>query len=394
MVGLIYLDATYAGHRLLTGKENGWSDAQKQSTEKQGLDALRMSLGHPLQYSESVTCLVASVHGMDVGSVPERFIVASKLWAAGISAEYLPQSGVMLSLLRRFNEAGDDNSSTASDWSLPELFGACSVLSIPFVVVVQGHLLKEKSMVRLRRVSTTDVSASTSSAGGNSDEIIVLLEDLASSIRGDSAIASTTEDESADQTFANQSNGPHREVRCDCIFVDQDQYYGQSAGRDVSKTETPHWRSYLKNMKTVGLLAENFLTSHLDSRSQVALGIQGWPVFAVSGVDIWVLREFGTELMRRERAEQSAVGASTSVSQRHPEHSRALKTLSSAIDNYMRRNGLWGGVKGKQATGQREREKSSVNLLTMLLYSKPDDRFDLISLECSSRCHDKGKSRM
>ncbi|GKY90546.1 hypothetical protein MPSEU_000028300 [Mayamaea pseudoterrestris] len=391
MVGLLYLHAAYAGQAVTLGKDNGWSDTQKHPSDKQGLDALRVSLGHPFQFARSVTCLIASVHGMDAGSVQERFVVARRLWTEGISAEYLPQSGVMLSLLRRFNDAGDDNSVNASDWTLSELFGACSVLNIQFVVIVQGHLLKEKSLVRLRRVSTEDMASSTLGAGS---EIMVALDDLASSIRGDASVMNASEDGQPANISGSLNGRVSKDVSCDCIFVDQDQYFGSSAGREVSKNETPQWRSYLKNMKTIGLLAENFLSSHHDSRAQSTFGIQGWPVFAVSGVDFWILREFGTELMRHERVEQSPLKASNTIGQRYPEHSRALKTLASAIDNYMRRNGLWGGVKGKQTVGQREREKSSGIMLTMLLYSKPDDRFDMISLECSSRWHNKNRSRI
>ena len=72
--------------------------------ERHGIDFLRRSLGHPLKMSSSVKCIVASPNGMDSSSFSERFIVAARLWAEGISAEYMPQSGVMLSLLKRIKE--------------------------------------------------------------------------------------------------------------------------------------------------------------------------------------------------------------------------------------------------------------------------------------------------
>ena len=79
-----------------------WS--QKISLDKQGIDFLRKSLGHPHKLSTSVRCVVASPNGMDSSSSTERFLVAARLWADGISAEYMPQSGVILSLLKQIRE--------------------------------------------------------------------------------------------------------------------------------------------------------------------------------------------------------------------------------------------------------------------------------------------------
>jgi hypothetical protein len=80
--------------------ELAYADAFKQTSEI-GTNA---SLGHPLLLSNSVRCVVASIHGMDSASSAERFLVASHLWREGISAEYLPQSGVMASLLKEQRE--------------------------------------------------------------------------------------------------------------------------------------------------------------------------------------------------------------------------------------------------------------------------------------------------
>ena len=86
--------------------ENGdtHSNVDVAQMERHGIDFLRRSLGHPLKMSTSVKCIVASPSGMDSSSSSERFIVAARLWAEGISAEYMPQSGVMLSLLKRIKE--------------------------------------------------------------------------------------------------------------------------------------------------------------------------------------------------------------------------------------------------------------------------------------------------
>jgi hypothetical protein len=106
LVELAYNDATVSVPR---GKD-AIEMAQKFSMEKQGVDFLRRSLGHPLKMSQSVRCVVASPNGMDSASASERLLVAARLWADGISAEYMTQSGVMLSLIKRLKgeEAGRD----------------------------------------------------------------------------------------------------------------------------------------------------------------------------------------------------------------------------------------------------------------------------------------------
>ena len=70
------------------------------ASDAAGIEFLRNSLGHPLNVAKSVRVIVASANGMDAASGSERLIVASHLWANGISAEYLTHSGVMISLLQ------------------------------------------------------------------------------------------------------------------------------------------------------------------------------------------------------------------------------------------------------------------------------------------------------
>ena len=100
LVELAYIDATLAHQNEKEIAEM----TQKFSLERQGIDFLRRSLGHPLKMSSTVRCVVASPNGMDSSSSSERFLVAARLWAEGVSAEYLPQSGVMLSILKRLKE--------------------------------------------------------------------------------------------------------------------------------------------------------------------------------------------------------------------------------------------------------------------------------------------------
>lgn len=372
LVELLYVDANSWDQ-----SSDRWNErTQKSTLDRLGMDVIRHSLGHPLQYAEAVTCVIASVQGMDSASTRERFIVASTLWAQGISAEYLPQSGIMLSLLKRLREDSEDASS--SDWSLAELFGVCGVLSIPFVVIVQPHSLRDRGTVRLRRVPLDFI-------GQGGGEIVVSLDDLAATILGDRALMEDDNEDLTEATAAPSSmlrdHRSSRDAEVECIFVDHDQYFGSD--RVVMKSETPQWKAYLKWMKGISLAAESYLSSLQDSKSLGALGMQNLPVFAVADMSFLVLRDFGTALMRRERNEQSALGAANEITERLPKHKRVLKTLSIAIDNYMKRHGIWSGQSQQQ--GHDRHQKGSSALISLLLYSKTDDRFDLLTLSAGGR---------
>jgi len=97
LVELVYYDS-------LLQDDGDIESTQKFSLEQHGIEFLKRSLGHPLKLSTSVKCIVASPSGMDSSSSSERFLVAARLWMEGISAEYMPQSGVMLSLVKRIKE--------------------------------------------------------------------------------------------------------------------------------------------------------------------------------------------------------------------------------------------------------------------------------------------------
>lgn len=394
IVEMIYLSATLSRHSALL--ESGSDILHKTSTEKQSMEVFRQSLGHPLQFSSTIKVLVASVYGMDEASAPERFSVASRLWNEGIPAEYLPQSSVALSLVNRINREASD--STSSDWSLLELQGACALLRIPFIVIVQPHLLKDKSSVRLRQVPFDALPQGPSSSGGCS-EILVTLDNLASTILGASP-SRGTDSISEDAKIADNNSGPsfnsssntsstrdlrsNRAARVECIFVDNDQYI--SSTREISKNETPHYKSALRNMKSVKFAAETYLVALQDPVSHAEIGLsEGIPVFAVTEVSFFVLRDFGTALMRRERMDQSSSGACAEMMERYPKHKRVLKTLSAAIDNLMiQRYSLWNGGSNNNDSNFGNSNSSST-LVTVLLYSKVDDRFDVITLNANNR---------
>lgn len=120
LVELMYLESNLAGSSILEVQESG---------SLEGMEAIRASLGHPLAFMPQPTqCIVTSVHGLNAATVAERFLVASKLWVAGLSAEYLAQSGVLASLLKQQREEAQGPGT--SDWNLDELCGVCAIMKV------------------------------------------------------------------------------------------------------------------------------------------------------------------------------------------------------------------------------------------------------------------------
>jgi histidyl-tRNA synthetase len=416
LVELLYNEAMGVVER---SSLDGWNELlQKSSIDFQGLEILRQSLGHPLKYSETVQCIVSSVHGMDSASTKERFMVASRLWQEGISAEYLPQSGVMLSVLKRLRD--DSSEGGASDWSLTELVGVCALLNIPFLVIVQPHLLRDKNSVRLRRFPYDVITqGSSGTSASSSNERFVPLDLLASTILRD-VVSEEDTDEPGDaiapapSSLRDLSRSHNQRDVLPCILVEHDQYY--SNDRDMYKSEVPQWKAHQKALRGISMSAQNYLSSLHGPASASAFGASGAaslsPVFAVADASFVVLRDFGTCLMKREAAEKSAIGAANETVERHPKHKRVIKTLGVAIDSYMRRQGLWsyststssspsvppssstrqdmsgGGYRMQQQQQQQQQQhqgQSGSSLVSLLLYSKVDDRFDLVTLSSASR---------
>ena len=83
LVQLAYESVNTQGH---SSSENWLTlESAKFTLDKQGMELLRSSLGHPLNYFQStVRCVVSGVQGLDAGSSNERFVVASRLWAEGM----------------------------------------------------------------------------------------------------------------------------------------------------------------------------------------------------------------------------------------------------------------------------------------------------------------------
>jgi hypothetical protein len=233
---------------------------------------------------------------------------------------------------------------------------------IPFVVIVQPHMLKDKGLVRLRRVLLNGAPDNS-----NDSEQVVSLDNLAWTIQESSPNSgSGNEDTSNDPAVSSgqaQSNihregGRNIEPSVECIYVQNDQFYDND--RPVSKADTSNFKSVIKAMRGITQRAESFLHGMVD-RTETVL-----PVFAVD-VDFWCLREFGSRLMKTAR-NQGYSSVCQEVIDAYPSYKRSLKTLSSAIETYMKRNGFGQG------------DKPPKREVTLLLYSKVDDRFDMVTL--------------
>lgn len=368
------------------------------NSDPQSMDVVRSYLGHPFSFAKSVQVLVGSTQGMDHESTPERFQVASKLWTEGISAEYLPQSGIALSLVRRLIHT--DNQELVSDWSLLELQGACALLQIPILVIVQPHLLRDKGSVRLRLVAQESIPAASNSG---SSELFVPLESLASTIHsllGDGKYIETGNHGMIESAISLRDSRP-RKVVIECILIDTDQYYADPS--DMAKND-PRRKPLQKAMKSATMQAEEYISSMLEVKSTNSTGV---PLFAVTDLTFFMLRDFGTELMRREAKDQSASGACATMIEKYPNHRRTWKTLSAAIDHYMKqRHAYWSRNKSnkldstthqsstsKRATSVGSTDSSTGTLITILLHSKVDDRFDIISLNSCEQSRPKQSQR-
>jgi hypothetical protein len=285
--------------------------------------------------------------------------------------------------------------------------------------------------VRLRRYPYDVVASGAGGgpAGASTNELFVSLDILASTILSDLA-SDEIADEPADSisAAASSSRDPGRlhqynRENLPCILVEHDQYYGND--RDMYKSEVPQWKTYLKAMKNVSMSAHAYLASlhqgqiaggggSAASSAAASGGASSTPVFAVADASFFVLRDFGTSLMRREFSERSAIGAANETIERYPKHKRVIRTLGNAIDSHMRRQGYWSSTTSSTSHGLSAQMLSSSSLtpghpsqpshhhshhgsslssslVSLLLYSKVDDRFDVVTLSTSATSRNGGK---
>lgn len=135
MIDCLYYDAVQHDEVQLGKKRPGQSF----------LDCIRQNVGLPfLDRATYVNCIITSENGFDLSTFSERAAVAALLWSAGIPAEYQPQSSVMMTLLKHFATEHIKSGPAAHEWSTDMICAICSIMNIPYVIIVSSHLLQSK----------------------------------------------------------------------------------------------------------------------------------------------------------------------------------------------------------------------------------------------------------
>ena len=288
---------------------------------------LQTCFGYTLPKVQPCKVLIASANGMDSTSAGERALVAAKLWKAGVACDYLPNTGVVAGL---------------GSLTLDQLCSVSFILGIPYIVI-----LSKKGAVRLRHNLS------------DQNEEFVSVEDLPGLIRNrlESDVTAdmehsttSTQLKSLEHPTRGRSTGSLH-IKVDCIYVDEDQFYPGIKGKPGQDRKP---KSVRKTQSSATQKAEAYIKNLADSRGD------GTPLIA-SELQFWILREFGTCVMMRE--EHSSIAASNEIAEKYPQHKRVLKTLAMAIDYIMRQHG-----------------EAGEGLVDLMMYSIPDDRFDLIGV--------------
>lgn len=112
--------------------------------------------------------------GLGPSGMTDRLLVASCLWAKGIRADYLPQdlwappatstasaASSSRGARSRLVDPWSHHRSVMVDMSLEQLTRVCASLSVPFLVIIKAHTLRDQQSVKVRSVldpSTSDVT--------------------------------------------------------------------------------------------------------------------------------------------------------------------------------------------------------------------------------------------
>ena len=319
------------------------------------IESIRCDLGHPLPPHHPIKCIVSGTNGLDTASLGERARLAALLWRDGIAAEYTINASALTSPLLHRSIAGDGGA--ANTLSLEELTGVSSILRIPFIVVAQPHLLREKGSVRLRHI-----------VGEGFEEDFVPLEELTSKMKEQLALHEVTagatrggNSTESSRMAGRQSSSTGDENKAStsaavqCIYCDETEYHIQHdlEKRKGSSSDKATAKAAKKELSRAMQKAEAYI--HCISTSS-SLG-QGTPVIA-SALPYLVLRDLGTALVTSATTSDAITG----VAATNPNYRRLLKTVGMSIDHAI------------------SESMPSHKRLELLLYSIPDDRFDLIQI--------------
>ena len=265
-------------------------------------------------------------------------------------------------------------------------------------MIVQSHMLNYKGTVRLRRV--------LSNSGIEGTEDVVLLDNLALTIRDLLATAGASNSDqlahsreqmalsgqvhqtsiyregSGTGAGANyrSTSSSASETSIECIYVQHDQFFDSE--RTASKNDKNQSIKVAKTIRGITQRAEGFVRSMAHPGDGPSSDL---PVFVVTDVSYWCLRDFGSRLMRTaDQIENlhlwSATQAYQETTDLHPKYKRSLKTLGAAIDSYMKRNGF-SKISSIGEKNQSNHHNHGHPEIIFLLYSKVDDRFDMITLQ-------------
>lgn len=316
------------------------------------LDGVRRSIGHPFLDSP-IQCIVTSENGFDLATFCERASVASKLWSDGIKCEYLRNSlCYTISILEHFMS---DSKATPHEWSVDMICGIAAILNIPFVVIVQPHLLSKKSAVKLRQTTIVHGTGPLFNYIGN--EEIVTLNSLSSFIL--ERLSTAKNDASDDSIVTRQHHYPssahelsiqpslqsHYGNNFDikCIFVCNDQYFD-----DSTRVNSAQWKRVKKVMKSTSQKMKDYLDNTLFDSSI--------PVIAVE-LPFRVVRELGTCLIFDGL--ECLISNDNNIATKFPAHKKTFRTLMYALDSI---------------------STKTQKKLTFFLYSTIDDAYDLVTM--------------
>lgn len=256
-------------------------------------------------------------------------------------------------------------------------------------------MLKDKGTVRLRTVLSNGTIDGTeqlvsldnlawtirdllpTSCGGNDDHLFLPRDQISHS--GQVHQSNNYRDGNTGNNTNYRSTSSTMETSIECIYVQNDQFFDSE--RSASKVDKTQSRNIAKTMRGITQRAEAFVRSMANPGDGPSNDL---PVFIVNDVSFWCLREFGSHLMRMtdhnindKQHQWSANKACLETIESHPKYKRSLKTLGAAIDSYVKRHSFWtGGSAGEKHNHNQHQEA------ILLLYSKPDDRFDMITLQC------------
>lgn len=326
--------------------------ASQQLSKRQGrsfLEGVRRSIGHPF-LETPIQCIITGENGFDLSTCGERASVASLLWSSGVHCEYLRNSlCYTMSLLEHFMS---DSKVTSHEWSVDMICGIAAILNIPFVVIVQPHLLNKKSSVKLRQTTIAHGTGPLFNYNGN--EEIVALNSLSSLILERlSAVNDVSEDNIAtrQQTNINDSStqpmqSHNSNFDIECIYVDNDQYFD-----DSNRINNAQWKRVKKVMKSTSQkMLDHLADTFFDSAA---------PVIAVD-LPFRIVRDLGSSMIFDGL--ESLI--SNDMATKYPGHKKTLRTLMYACDSMSSR---------KTQTQGRLR-------LTFFLYSTIDDEYDLVRM--------------